>query len=71
MSEITEIRVGDKLRDQDPRTSHRQHLTITAILPTGVRAITGRGQSVTIRRRSIYTDGKPRRTGFCLLRDPE
>ena len=69
MSEQTELNVGDKLRDQDPRMSHRQQLTITHIMPNGVQAKTGRGQAVMILRRRIFTDGKPRRSGFALMRD--
>ena len=69
MNEHTELKVGDKLRDQDPRMSHRAQLTITHILPNGVQAQTGRGQAVRILLRSIYTDGKPRRSGFALMRD--
>jgi hypothetical protein len=69
MSEQTELKVGDKLRDQDPRMSHRAQLTITHILPNGVQAENGRGQAVTILRRRIYTDGKPRRNGFALVRN--
>ena len=69
MSEQTELKVGDKLRDNDPRMSHRPQLTITQILPNGVQAQTKRGQFVTLLKRRIYTDGKPRRSGFSLMRD--
>ena len=69
MNAQTELKVGDKLRDQDPRMSHRAQLTITHILPNGVQAQTGRGQAVRILLSRIYTDGKPRRNGFALMRD--
>ena len=69
MSEQYELKVGDKLRDNDPRMSHRAQLTITHILPNGVHAQTSRGQTVTLLRHRIFTDGKPRRSGFDLVRD--
>ena len=69
MSEQLELKVGNKLRDNDPRMSHRAQLTITHILPNGVQAQTGRGQTVRLLRRRIYTDGKPRRNGFSLVSD--
>jgi hypothetical protein len=69
MTQQDELKVGDKLRDKDPRMSHRPQLTITQINPNGVTAATGLGRFVTILRRSIYTDGKPRRSGFMLIRD--
>jgi hypothetical protein len=61
-----ELKVGDKIKDNDPRSSYRV-LTITEILPNGVRAAFA-GRLSTILRRRIYTDGKPRRSGFSLLR---
>ena len=69
MNRQDELKVGDKLRDNDPRMSHRAQLTITHILPHGVHAKTGRGQTVTLLRRRIFTDGTPRRSGFDLIRD--
>ena len=64
-----EPKVGDRLRDNDPRMSKRPQLTITHIYPNGVGAQTGLGREVTILRRRIYADGKPRRDGFSLVRD--
>lgn len=61
----TELRVGDKIKDNDPRSSHRI-LTITGLLPNGVEAVFA-GRVVRILRRRIYTDGKQRRSGFSLL----
>lgn len=59
------LKIGDKIKDNDPRSSHRI-LVITSILPNGVEAELG-GRRVSILRRRIYTDGKPRRSGFSLL----
>ena len=69
MSKQQELKVGDKLRDNDPRMSHRAQLTITHILPNGVQAQTGIGKSVRLLRRRIYTDGKLRRNGCSLVLD--
>lgn len=59
------LQIGDRIKDNDPRASHRV-LTITEILPNGVRAVFA-AREVFILRRRIYTDGKPRRSGFALV----
>lgn len=67
MSEV-ELKVGDKLRDNDPRMQHRSLLTIVRILPNGVLADDLSGRCFALLRRRIHTDGKPRRGGFDLVR---
>ncbi len=63
-----ELKVGDMIKDNDPRMVGRV-LRITELLPHGVRATRGGGfPDVGIRRRSIFTDDKPRRTGFSVIR---
>jgi hypothetical protein len=64
---MTDLKVGDKIKDNDPRTLFPRVLTIIEILPNGVAARSSAGRVVTIVRRRIYTDGKPRRNGFSLL----
>jgi len=68
------LKVGDKLKDNDPRMAGR-FLTITAIGVVGiygaesVRAKShASGQEVSISTRRIHTDGKPRRSGFDLVK---
>ena len=67
------LKVGDKLKDNDPRMAGR-FLTITAIGVVGiygvesVRAKNTNGKEVSISTRRIYTDGKPRRSGFDLVK---
>jgi hypothetical protein len=66
------IKVGDRIKDNDPRMAHRV-LTITAVGVVGtcgvdsVFAKTPTGQEVRIMATRIYSDGKPRRSGFDLL----
>lgn len=62
-----EIRVGDKIRDNDPRMRGRV-LTVVEVLPERVLARWYARPSRILRRR-IYTDDKPRRTGFSLVRE--
>lgn len=64
---MTELKVGDRIKDNDPRGNPNRVLTITEILPNGVAAKDSMGQRFTYLRRRIYTDGKPRRSGFDLL----
>lgn len=60
-----ELKVGDRIRDNDPRMGNRI-LTITDILDTKVRA-EFRGRSVLILKRRIKADGNYRRSGFNLI----
>lgn len=61
-----ELRVGDRLKDNDPRMRHRV-LTITDILPNGVVARDELGREFGYLRRRIHTDGKPRKSGMSLI----
>lgn len=60
------LKVGDRIRDNDPRMSRRPLLTIVAVHDTHVAAADGRF-TFKVQRRRIYADGKPRRTGFDLI----
>lgn len=69
---MDELRVGDKIRDNDPRSRENRVLTITELLPNGVTAEDdASGRRVAILRRRIYTDGKKRRGGFSFLNATE
>ncbi len=66
------IKVGDRIKDNDPRMAHRV-LTITAVGVVGTHGVDSvfakapTGQEVRIMATRIYSDGKPRRSGFDLL----
>ena len=66
------IKVGDQLKDNDPRCSYRV-LTVTALgmkSTTGVafvRARSAAGREVSISTRRIHSDGKVRKSGFSLI----
>jgi len=62
------IKVGDKLKDNDPRVGNRI-LTVREIGHGFVEAKAPSGRIVSIRTDRIHTDGKPRRSGFDLIRD--
>jgi hypothetical protein len=68
MTEQVAIKVGDKLRDNDPRMPNRV-LTVHQVLPNGVAVKNSIGRVFLILRRRIYTDGKPRRSGFDLVKE--
>ena len=62
-----EIRVGDRIRDNDPRMGDRV-LEVWSILgDTHVLARDRIGARYRILRRRIYTDGRPRKSGFSLV----
>jgi hypothetical protein len=61
------LKVGDRIKDNDPRMTARPALRIVAVHETHVVAVDGRfAFKVQIRR--IHSDGKPRRSGFDLVR---
>lgn len=60
------IKVGDKLKDNDPRVGNRI-LTVMKIGYSFVKAKAPSGRIVSIRMDRIHTDGKPRRSGFDLI----
>ena len=68
-----EIKVGDRLKDNDPRMSNRV-LTVTSlgvVTEMGVQNVRAKGLAgpeVSISTRRIHGDGKPRRSGFDLVR---
>lgn len=63
-----EIKVGDKLKDNDPRVGNRI-LAVREIGKNFVEAKAPSGRIVSIRVDRIHTDGKPRRSGFDLIRE--
>lgn len=66
----TELKVGDRIRDNDPRMASRNRvLTIVEIHPNGATAKDSLGRLFTYLRRSIHTDGKSRKAGFSLVKD--
>jgi len=66
-TEMHELKVGDKLKDNDPRMGDNRILTIVELLPNGVVAENGIGQRRRYLRKRIHTDGKARRSGMNLL----
>lgn len=68
-----EFKIGDMLKDNDKRCAYRR-LTIIALGVRGthgierVQAKTNIGRAVWIDTRRIHTDGKPRKSGFDLIR---
>jgi hypothetical protein len=60
-----ELKIGDRIKDNDPRMGDRV-LVITDVSEDFVTAVTGPWVS-RIQRKRIFTDGKPRRTGFSLV----
>lgn len=61
------LKVGDRIKDNDPRMQYTRVLTITHILPNGVQAVDSRGRPFLYLRRRIFTDGRARKSGFTLL----
>ena len=64
--EVTEMKIGQKIKDNDPRVGNRV-LKIIDVDGDYVIAQQGGLHSVRIRRDRIYTDGKPRRSGFTII----
>lgn len=62
------LKVGDELKDNDPRVGVRI-VEIVALLPDGVEVFNrATSRTTRISAKYIYTDEKLRRTGFSLLR---
>ena len=59
----TPLNVGDQIKDNDPRMPNRV-LVVTDVLPNGVVAKDKTGREFGYLRRRIYTDDKPRKSGF-------
>lgn len=64
---MSEIKVGDRIKDNDPRRVYERVLEVTALLPFGVLAEDRKGVEFEIATKRIFTDRKPRRTGFSLV----
>ena len=67
------LKVGDRIKDNDPRMySGNRVLSIVEIHPEHVLAKQERGPyygPYRIQRKRIYTDDKPRRSGFSVVRE--
>lgn len=66
-----ELKVGDRIKDNDPRVNINRVLTVVELLPNGVRAKDSGTRIFSILRRRIYADGKPRKSGFSLVTEPQ
>lgn len=64
---MTEIKIGDKIVDNDPRICGRRCLIVTSIDGERVTASDGRHDTTKISIRRIFTDGKLRRMGWSLI----
>jgi hypothetical protein len=63
------VEIGDRIVDNDPRMKGRT-LTVIAIVGDYVRATRSAStRGFRIRQSRIFTDGKPRRSGFSLVAD--
>jgi hypothetical protein len=72
---VSELSVGDIIRDNNPRLTRERRLRVTAVIareggrPAKVAAedsVTRGGLSIA--RSRVYTDDTPRRSGFSLVR---
>lgn len=63
------IKIGMKLKDNDPRNDHVRILEITHVFSDAVEAIGPSGRRSTISKKRIFSDGKPRKSGFDLIMD--
>ena len=62
-----ELKVGDKIKDNDPRMGGTRVLEIIEVLPNCVCAADSIGRVRRYLRKAIHTDGKSRRTGFSVV----
>lgn len=72
MSDVRIMQVGDYLKDNDPRSSHRllQIVSLGVHTAHGLERVFAKGKAgpqVGIQVKRIHSDGKPRRTGFTLI----
>lgn len=60
------LKVGDRIRDNDPRVTYERVLTVWDFCAneTHVLASDRSGAKFRIQIKRIFLDGKPRRTGF-------
>lgn len=69
MTSGQKVKVGDRIKDNDPRVDNRV-LTVIEVGYTFVRARQeGLSRAVRIAPERIHVDDKPRRTGFSLLKN--
>jgi hypothetical protein len=64
-----EPRIGDRLLSNDPRAPSRERFVVD-LLPNGVVAEDGRGTRWRLLRKSVHTDGRPRRSGWSVVPFP-
>jgi hypothetical protein len=64
------MKPGDTIIDNDPRMKGRTLVIECMSGPYGVYAKDKAGRTFGILTRRIYTDGKPRRSGFTLAATP-
>lgn len=67
MSEKRELKVGDMIRDNDPRMKYRLRYQVSLISSTHVYANLSALDEVRVKREKVYTDDKPRRSGWSLV----
>lgn len=67
MSDKRELKVGDMIRDNDPRMKGRRHYQVAMIGVTHVYANLSALDEVRVKREKVYTDGKQRRSGWSLV----
>lgn len=65
---MDELKVGDKIRDNDLRMGENRVLTVTDVTP-GYRVLARdiHGRTVKIARERIFTDEKARKSGFSRI----
>lgn len=56
------------IRDNDPRMRYRLHYQISFISETHVEAHRSMADSVRIQRKRVYSDDKPRKSGWSVVR---
>ena len=65
-----ELKPGMKIKDNDPRNTVHRWLKIIAVFPYEVTARAfDVGRLVRILKRRIYTDDKPRKSGYSVVED--
>lgn len=64
---MAELKVGDKIKDNDPRISWNRVLRVERIEAQFAYCSNTHGPNVRINVARIHSDGKPRRTGFSVV----
>ena len=71
---MSELKVGDIIRDNDPRTTRERRLEVIGLMGDLV-SVRDQAPSFftkppvrTVQRKRIYTDDKPRRSGFSVVK---